>query len=110
MMLHLLRLLLQVLSIVMINIVVLFVQLKLAVYSNWFIAGTMLLGAVIMGKGRTGHHVPAHLLHVPPIISVFIRPELRRVKLDAAGDSGVGSTCWNRLWKKTYWKGSIQGY
>ena len=53
-------LLFQVLNIVMINIVVLFVQLKLAVYSNWFIAGTMLLGAVIMGKGRTGCLVPAH--------------------------------------------------
>ena len=47
---------------------------------------------------------------VPPIISVFIRPELRRVKLDAAGDSGVSSNYWNRLWKRTYQKDSIQGY
>ena len=42
--------LLQLVSIGMINVVVLFVTLGIGVYSNWFIAGTMLVCAIIMGE------------------------------------------------------------
>ena len=44
---------LQILSIVIINVVVLFVTLDIGVYSNWFIAGSMLLAAILMSKATT---------------------------------------------------------
>ncbi len=43
---------LQLVSIGMINIVVLFVTLDIGVYSNWFIAGTMLVCAIVMGEEK----------------------------------------------------------
>ena len=42
---------------------------------------------------------------------VFIRPNLRRVKLDSSDDSRAGSSCWRLLSaRRKGIKGSIQGY
>ena len=90
-----------------INVVVLFVTLDIGVYSNWFIAGSMLLAAILMSKAIL-------LLSCMELLffSVLIRPKLRRVKLDSNDGSEDGS-CWRRLpftKRKRFQKGSIQGY
>ena len=86
--------------------VVLFIQLKIGVYSNWFLTAVMLLSAVIMGKG--GHNC---LCIIHYLFIVFIRPNLRRVKLDSSDDSRAGSSCWRLLSaRRKGIKGSIQGY
>ena len=91
--------------------VVLFIQLKIGVYSNWFLTGIMLLSAVIMGKGV--HKIASAIMYYSLAIFfiVFIRPNLRRVKLDSSDDSRAGSSCWRLLSaRRRGIKGSIQGY
>ena len=91
--------------------VVLFIQLKIGVYSNWFLTAVMLLSAVIMGKGV--HKIASAIMYYSLAIFfiVFIRPNLRRVKLDSSDDSRAGSSCWRLLSaRRRGIKGSIQGY
>lgn len=101
--------LLQLVSIVMINVVVLFVTLNIGVYSNWFIAGTMLICAIIMGEEIISIKILITIIN--NFFAVFVRPKLRRVKLDSKDDSKEIS-CWRVLSasRKGFNKASIQGH